>query len=225
MHFALSGDFDMDEIYSHLTTFDGNGGRTSAYMSRAYITADVSSSLGPGPAPEPPSPTAIVPSIHQRTFFFVFKYYAVVAKCHTSAPWERFDRRPNHRRSSNHIDIAECNSILALSLSGDIMRTVVRRQRRGKSKQEGCLLDTFGPWTLLNIQSFPDEDHTDRGESTGQELVNGPYAFLDALLVEYRDAVTRNNKLHEEIASLVTPPVRFLSKHRCWCVSTDFFSA
>lgn len=70
------------------------------------------------------------------------------------------------------------------------------------------MFDTFAPWHLLNIQSFPDDEHTDRSEDEGKTLLNGPHAFLEALVVEYQDATRRNRILHQKITKLVTPDVR-----------------
>lgn len=39
-------------------------------------------------------------------------------------------------------------------------------------------------------------------------LCNGPHAFLDALSIEYRDAVKRYTNLNQMITKLITPPVR-----------------
>jgi hypothetical protein len=97
--------------------------------------------------------------------------------------------------------------VLALSLGGDPTGTVrvkVRRKTRG-----GVLYDTFAPWQLLNIQCFPDDEHSMRSsDGSGKQLCNGPYAFLDALCVEYRDAVKRYGEVNEMITKLITPPVR-----------------
>ncbi len=46
-----------------------------------------------------------------------------------------------------------------------------------------------------------------RSDDAKRPFYNGPYAFLDALATEYRDAVKRYTKLHALIAKLITPPV------------------
>jgi hypothetical protein len=192
MHFALRQQFDMNEIYSHLTTWKGNNGRTTACVARAFLDEE--------PLGHPD------PWIRNRTFVFVNKYYAVVPQGHAPAPWERSDKvRRNHRGRAPKIDIeiAECNSVLALSLDGPPAAEPTRRISREKKKQQGFLFDTFAPWTLLSIQSFPDDEHSDRSGICQQ--LNGPYAFLDALIVEYGDAVKRLRILHEQITDLITP--------------------
>jgi len=97
--------------------------------------------------------------------------------------------------------------VLALSLGGGPTGPV-----KGKIKRRtrtGVLYDTFGPWQLLNVQCFPDDEHSMRsGEGGAKRMWNGPYAFLDALGVEYRDAVKRYGQVNEMITELITPPVR-----------------
>ena len=83
--------------------------------------------------------------LKQRTFFFVFKYYTVLGEGLTPAPWQAHDSRPADRRSPDHIDIAECSSILALSLDGDPVKTIKKRVRR-KGFQLGNVYDSFAPW-------------------------------------------------------------------------------
>jgi hypothetical protein len=143
--------------------------------------------------------------LRQRSFFFVFKYYTVVGEGLTPAPWQAFDHRPPDRKSPDHIDITECSSILALSLGGDPTGTVkVKVKRKTRS---GLIYDTFAPWYLLNIQCFPDDQHSTRSDDSKKHFCNGPYAFLDALCIEYRDAVKRYTYLNEMITKLITPPV------------------
>lgn len=143
--------------------------------------------------------------IRQRSFFFVFKYYTVVGEGLTPAPWQAYDDRPPDRRSPDHIDIAECSSVLALSLGGDPAGTVKVKVRR--KTRTGVVYDTFAPWHLLNIQCFPDDEHSMRSDDSKKHFCNGPYAFLDALCVEYRDAVKRYTQVNEMITKLITPPV------------------
>ena len=133
----------------------------------------------------------------------------------TPAPWQAFDGRPPDRRSPDHIDITECSSVLALSLGGDPTGTVKAKVRR--RTRNGVLYDTFAPWQLLNIQCFPDDEHSLRRDDSKKHLCNGPYAFLDALCVEYRDAVKRYTQVNEMITKLITPPVRSFLFHFSFC--------
>ncbi|KAK4111581.1 hypothetical protein N656DRAFT_141307 [Canariomyces notabilis] len=185
-HMSMQQHFDMDELFQHLVSTTGNKGKTKAYMDRAFETAD----------------------LRQRSFFFVFKYYTVVGEGLTPAPWQAFDHRPPDRKSPDHIDITECSSILALSLGGDPTGTVkVKVKRKTRS---GLIYDTFAPWHLLNIQCFPDDQHSTRSDDSKKHFFNGPYAFLDALCIEYRDAVKRYTYLNEMITKLITPPNQFM---------------
>ena len=157
--------------------------------------------------------------VRQRSFFFVFKYYTVIGQDYEGndlkpAPWQQYDYRPIDRKSADHIDIAECGSILALSLSGPSQIRPKNRGRRGRVgglKEYGDIYDTFAPWNLLHIQGFPDYEHSPRSaEQGGRRFPSGPYAFLDALAAEYRDATKRNAHLNKRIAALITPPTRFM---------------
>ncbi|KAL0939562.1 GTPase-activator protein for ras-like GTPase containing protein [Colletotrichum truncatum] len=193
LHMTMAPYFDMTELFNHLITDHDNNGKTTAYVHRAFAKDS--------------SPR----HIRQRSFFFAFKYYTVVGEGLEPAPWQKYDNRPPDRRSPDHIDIAECSSILALSLSGQ-PRQSVKQNRRREGTQEGFLFDTFAPWHLLSIQSFPDDEHTLRGSEAEarKTFLSGPYAFMDALVTEYRDATKRNATLHARIAKLITPPTDFM---------------
>lgn len=217
----MSSHFDMNELLTHLLSDEPNRGRTHAFMTRAYERSpSQATSHSPIVAPSSPVPliarpslssTPPTPNVRQKSFFFVFKYYTVVSHPLEPAPWQRFDKRPSESRLGDHIDIAECGSVLALSLGGDSHKAPPMRSRRERAR-EGILFNTFGPWQLLAIQSFPDNSHTVRGpEFQEKKYVNGPYAFLDLLISEYRDATKRNLILHERVTKLITPPVRSLN--------------
>ncbi|KAF7531639.1 hypothetical protein G7Z17_g13714 [Cylindrodendrum hubeiense] len=222
LHLTMAPHFDMSELIAHLLTDAPNRGRTHAFMNRAFERAPSAlpsspySSSSPvalpvgAPATLRPSNSLSTAHIRQRSFFFVFKYYTVVGTNLTPAPWQRFDNRPLDKRIGDHIDIAECGSILALSLGGDPTKPVRMRPRRERVR-EGFLFDTFGPWHLLSMQSFPDNAHTVRGEEfQHKEFINGPCAFLDLLIAEYRDAGKRNQILHESVTKLITPKTEFM---------------
>ncbi|KAK4242903.1 hypothetical protein C8A03DRAFT_39848 [Achaetomium macrosporum] len=185
-HMTLKQHFDMDELFQHLVSTAGNKGKTKAYMNRAFES-------------DP---------IRQRSFFFVFKYYTVVGEGLHPAPWQAFDDRPPDRRSPDHIDITECSSVLALSLGGNPSGVIKVKVKRKTLK--GVIYDSCAPWHLLNIQCFPDDEHSMRSEDTKKHFCNGPHAFLDALCVEYRDAVKRYAQLNEMITKLITPPNQFM---------------
>ncbi|KAB5542394.1 hypothetical protein GE09DRAFT_240775 [Coniochaeta sp. 2T2.1] len=189
-HMTMSRHFDMDELYGHLITAGPNKGKTRAYVDRAFEATP----------------------LRRRTFFFVFKYFTVVGEGLKSAPWQKFDYRPPDRRSMDHIDITECSSVLALSLEGEPIEKLTRKDRRQRKKQaeEGYVYHPFAPWHLLSIQCFPDNAHSLRSEDLGKQFVSGPYAFLDTLAAEYRDAVKRYTRLNEMITKLITPPSEFM---------------
>jgi len=153
-------------------------------------------------------------TIRQRSFFFVFKYFTILGEDLYPTPWQNYDSRPLDRRSPDHIDIVECSSVLALSLEGHSTRKVSQRVRKGGKfvAQKGYVYDAFASWHLLNIQSFPDQVHSVRDELT-DPFFNGPYAFLDCLGMEYKDAVKRYTQLYESITKLITPPVCLFPLH------------
>ncbi|KAK2609139.1 hypothetical protein QQS21_002366 [Conoideocrella luteorostrata] len=221
----MAPDFDMNELLNHLLSETPNRGRTNAVMHRAFERPIHASRYAQSPIYPPtlnahedrsgiPAPLTSFANVRQRSFFFVFKYYTSVVDGLEAAPWQRFDKRPSDKRLGDHIDIAECSSVLALSLGGEPVKPLRMRPRRERAK-EGFLFDTFGPWQLLSIQSFPDDQHTVRGEDFQQKsFYNGPYAFLDLLISEYRDAGKRNQILHEKITKLITPPPEFMFDRR-----------
>lgn len=228
LHLTMSPHFDMTELLHHLLSDDPSGGRTHAFMHRAYERSPSSSAYASSASPmlsplntssnmRGGGTSSASPSsshLRQRSFFFVFKYYTLVPKDLDPAPWQLYEKRPSDKRLDDHIDIAECGSILALSLEGEPTKTLKMRPRRERAK-EGFLFDTFGPWHLLSIQSFPDDEHTVRGDDFQdlKRFCNGPYAFLELLITEYRDAGKRNQILHERITKLITPPTEFMFNH------------
>ncbi|KAM0278788.1 hypothetical protein ACHAQH_004979 [Verticillium albo-atrum] len=193
LHLTMSPYFDMTELLNHFTTDIDNKGKTRAYVNRAFVKDDTPN------------------TVRQRSAFFVFKYYTVVGDGLEPAAWQKYDKRPSDARSLDHIDIAECSSVLALSLTGPATRSVKLSKRR-EGPQEGRVFDPFAPWHLLSLQSFPDDEHTVRSddELPRRRFPNGPHAFLDALAAEYRDATRRNIALHERITKLITPPTDFM---------------
>ncbi|KAK0611559.1 hypothetical protein B0T14DRAFT_571440 [Immersiella caudata] len=191
-HLTMKKHFDMDELLQHLVSTTDNDGQTRAFMTdRAYETNP----------------------LRQRSFFFVFKYYTVVGEGLTPAPWQAFDSRPPDKRSPDHIDITEASAVLALSLGGDPVHTFKKKVRR-KGLMEGTLYDTMAPWHLFAIQCYPDDMHSMHNGDSQKHFLSGPYAFLDSLRVEYRDAGNRYNHLNELITKLITPPSQFMFDFR-----------
>lgn len=216
---TMSPYFDMDELTYHLLSDKPNNGQTHAAMHRAFERHVSARSSRPPrhhhhlhsrrrPSIQIPPPLATTVQLRQRSFYFVFKYYTSVGAGLEPAPWQRYEKRPSDKKLADHIDIAECSSVLALSLGGDPVKPLRMRPRRERAR-EGFLYDTFGAWHVLSIQCFPDDEHTVRGEEFVEQktFCNGPYAFLDLLISEYRDAGKRNMILHEKIRKLITPTV------------------
>lgn len=144
--------------------------------------------------------------LKRRSFFFVFKYYTVLGEDSNPASWLRYDVRPNNAKRQNHVDITECASVLALSLTESPSKQIQRKKHKG-SQETGYIYDTRAPWNLLNIQFYPDDVLPCPTNISTEIFHSGPLAFLASLTMEYRNAVRRSNQLHEYIRKLITPPV------------------
>lgn len=209
VHYVLRNYFDMDELLGHLVSGIDNNGRTRAYMLRAFKEN----------------------SVHQRTFFFVFKYYTITGDGASSSSdagdkgdkiplpakspyvFQQYDRRPAEKKTAYHIDIAEASSVIALSLSGNQTKDVYLKHKRRKPIK-GTSYSAFSPWQVLLLQAFPDDEHTTRDHSAPQSYSCGPLAFLDLLASEYRDAGKRLNRLMRRITKLITPPLTFIFDYK-----------
>ncbi|KAL8376027.1 hypothetical protein RB595_007235 [Gaeumannomyces hyphopodioides] len=188
-HLTMAEHFDMDELIQHLVTPQGNKGKTRAYMQhRAFELSEV----------------------RQRSFFFVFKYYTAVGEGLNPAPYQQYDRRPPDDKAPDHIEITECSSVLALSLGGPPVSPIYMRARRRRGYRAGNVFGHFAPWHLLSIQSFADNEHSMRSDDAKKPFYSGPYAFLDSLAAEYRDAAKRYALLNEKITKLITPSSQFM---------------
>jgi hypothetical protein len=178
--------FDMDELFRHLVRTEAS----SAHMFRAFE--------------EDPR--------HQRTFFFTFEYYTIIGDDCKPMQWQRADTVT--KSSDSHIPLSRCGAVVALALFDENPRRVRNRARRSKTNY-GWVHDTFSPWQVLQLECFPDWKSTPINGNpytfeTGHKYLNGPEAFLHALLTEYRDARKRYDEIYRQITELVTPPLGFL---------------
>ncbi|PVI02164.1 hypothetical protein DM02DRAFT_312872 [Periconia macrospinosa] len=181
LHLTLHDTFDMDELFAHLVKTDAS----SAHMNRAFY--------------EDPK--------HQRTFFFNFEYYTVLGDDCTPMEWQRSDKGkgPN----DTHLPLSRCGAVVALALFDDKPRRIRNRGRRAKTKY-GWVQDIWSPWQVLQLECFPDWRATADTFESGHRYLNGPEAFLHALLTEYRDARKRYDEIYKRITALVTPALGFL---------------
>jgi len=124
------------------------------------------------------------------------------------APWLEHDIEPRNRRGAGLVELAECTSVLALSLEGPPRKVPLPKQKMGSKACE--LPNTYSPWHLLNIQFHPDRKSTSRNIADTQ-FCNGSYAFMWSLAREYRDAVTRYSDLHQALESQVRLSVSSVS--------------
>lgn len=147
--------------------------------------------------------------IHQRTFFFVFKYYTLVGEDLAPNAWQCHDSTEVDQATADHVNISECSSIVALSLGGAAVSQVPPRRGQRRGAKMGILYDTFAPFHVLNIQCFPDHVRSEPG-FVEQPCYSGPHAFLQCLASEYKAAVLRLSNLTEKIEDMVIPSVKAL---------------
>ena len=183
LHLTLHETFDMDELFSHLVSTNAS----SAHMHRAFYEERT----------------------HQRTFFFSFEYYTVLGDDCTPMEWQRSDKNKEFSNDDDHIPLSRCGAVVALALFDDNPRRIRNRARRAKTKH-GWVQDIWSPWQVLQLECFPDWRATADTFETGHRYVNGPEAFLHALLTEYRDARKRYDEIYSRITSLITPGLNFL---------------
>jgi len=174
----MSEFFDMDEIFTHLV----QQGTTTAYMKRAYD--------------EDPR--------KQKSFVFSFEFFTIIGDDCKPMTWQQSDR--SRERREGHIPITRCSSVVALSLTGSPTRKLKNSARRAKT-QFGYVYSPWAPWHVLNIECYPDWKSNTGSHNSTKHYVNGPEAFLNTLLVEYRDAQKRFAEISQRISQLITPPV------------------
>lgn len=197
--------FDMDELLHHLIS---NGRSTSKTTAHLHLRAFE------------PSP------LRQRSFFFSFKYYTTIASGLAPAAWQAHasadDNDSSNSSSSSgekqqqyHVDISECSAVVALSLAGDpVQYRNHRSSSSNSSSKRGVLYDPLSPFQVLSLQWFADRigdgaaQHSFVGDGgASSSWCCGPLAFLECVAAEYRAAVVRLLRLHEEIMELVVPTV------------------
>lgn len=142
---------------------------------------------------------------HQKTFFFNFEYYTLIGEDCQPMEWQLADRR----LKPGHTPLTRCGAVVALSLYDDKPKRLRTRGRRGQTR-DGRVQNIWSPWQVLVIECFPDWRATADTFEHGHRYLNGPEAFLHALLTEYRDARKRYTAIYERITRLVTPPNGFL---------------
>jgi hypothetical protein len=170
--------FDMDEIFTHLV----QQGTTTAYMKRAYD--------------EDPR--------KQKSFVFSFEFFTIIGDDCRPMSWQQSDK--TRMLDEGRVPITRCSSVVALSLAGSPIRKLKNSARRAKT-QFGYVYDPWAPWHVLNIECYPDWKSNTGSHNSTKHYVNGPEAFLNTLLVEYRDAQKRFEEITQRISKLVTPPV------------------
>ncbi|KAF2186731.1 hypothetical protein K469DRAFT_738499 [Zopfia rhizophila CBS 207.26] len=181
LHLTMHKTFDMDELFRHLVEAEG----ASAHMNRAFHQ-DIR---------------------HQKTFFFNFEYYTIIGDDCKPMQWQRADRDKSSTKI--HVPLSRCSAVVALALYDPKPRRIKNRARRARTRY-GWVQDLWSPWQVLNIQCNPDWRATTDTFESGHRYMNGPEAFLHALLTEYKDAIVRYEEIYKKITKLITPPLDFI---------------
>lgn len=181
LHLTMHNTFDMDELFKHLVQTEAS----SAHMHRAF-DEDIK---------------------HQKTFFFTFEYYTIIGDDCRPMQWQRADK--NKGAADTHIPLSRCGAVVALALYDEKPRRIRNRGRRAKTKY-GWVQDIWSPWQVLQLECFPDWRATPDTFESGHRYLNGPEAFLHALLTEYRDARKRYDEIYKRITELITPALGFI---------------
>lgn len=137
---------------------------------------------------------------HRGPFLFVFKYYTIVDEGFSPAQWQRYSCISSDRETTDHVEISECSSIIALSLEKNRFGQTV--QEDGEEAED----HHFAPFHVLNIRCFPDNLRSTHNFG-GQSCYSGPFAFIQCLDSEYKNAARRFSRLNERIAALALPSV------------------
>ncbi|KAK5736426.1 hypothetical protein LTR17_007422 [Elasticomyces elasticus] len=181
VHHTLTKHFDVDELFRHLI----DSGGSSANMHRCF-EEDVRK---------------------QRSFVFNFEYFTIIDSRCKPMKWQLADRQ--EERSSSHIPITRCSSLVALSLDGPAVRKV-KNPSRHADNSHGYSYDPWSAWHLVNLQCYPDHHATLDVHDSTKHFVNGPEAFLTTVLGELRDAQKRFEEIYKSITSLIMPPLEFM---------------
>ncbi len=140
----------------------------------------------------------------QRSFVFSFEYFTVIGDDCQPMAWQQSDQE--RERPDGHIPISRCSSVVALSLVGEPLGKLKNSARRAATPY-GYVYSPWLPWHVLNIQCCPDWKSETDSHDSAKHYVNGPEAFLNTLLVEYKDAQKRFEEISYRVTKLVTPPV------------------
>ncbi|PVH95440.1 hypothetical protein DM02DRAFT_645322 [Periconia macrospinosa] len=140
---------------------------------------------------------------HQKTFFFKFEYYTITGEDCKPMDWQLADT------GDGPMPLSRCSAVVALMLNDDAPQRIKNMERRARSEY-GWIQDLWSSWQVLQIECFPDWRATTDVFEDDHRYLNGPEAFLHALLAEFRDARKRYEEIYKHVTQLITPPLRFL---------------
>ncbi|KAI1330686.1 hypothetical protein F5Y16DRAFT_362409 [Xylariaceae sp. FL0255] len=181
LHMILIKDFDMSAILQMIV----DDTPSKAYM-KGYLEPQI---------------------VKQRSFVFSFKYHCIIGEGCEPLPWQSHDRSSANSERGFHL--STCSALIGLSLSGSSRQSTRQKSHRDQASKVH-VFDPFGPWKLLKIQCFPDSISTLDDYETDSRFMNGPEAFLAAVLSEYQDAATRYRDIQQRISALIFPPTLVL---------------
>lgn len=175
LHLVMGKHFDIDSIFAALSSQD---------PTRAYLHPIEDEFYGK----------------RQRNFIFAFRYFTIISGSRCPCARQTFDSEA--WKSEGRIPISSCSSVVALSLAGEpighVERVVSGRVRKYP------VYDPFAPWQVLVVNFFPDLHTTSDVFTTLPRIINGPEAFLRAVLAQYQDSQKRFAEITSRIIDLTT---------------------
>jgi hypothetical protein len=175
LHLVMGNHFDIDSLFAALSTQDPK---------RVYLHPIADEYYGK----------------RQRNFVFTFRYFTVVSGSRCPYAWQTFDSK--QAQTTGKIPISSCSSLVALSLAGEPVG-YVEKVISGRVRKYP-VYDPFAPWQVLVLNFFPDLQTTSGVFTMHPRIVNGPEAFLRAVLRQHRDSQERFAEITSMITDLAT---------------------
>jgi hypothetical protein len=129
--------FDMDEIFNHLISSNSTSASSTSLNKTDTVLWTSQANIADRAFSHDPR--------RQRSFIFNFDYYTVIGDDCAPMPWQLTDIIP--KKTSEHIPISRCSSVVALSLTGGYVKKLKNASRRAKT-QYGYVYD---PWASVTF--------------------------------------------------------------------------
>jgi hypothetical protein len=143
-----------------------------------------------------------IDEIHQ--IIFSLSYYTIIGDECKPKDWQPHDENVH---AVTGVRLSRCNTVVAMALFRD---RKPESKRNRKTTLRGRANHTDPAWQVLNLQCFPDWNAKTDVFETKNGILNGPDAFLTAVLTEFQDAVKRLEDIQIAITRLVTPSQDFI---------------